>query len=434
MLKSRNFFIFIFVIFCIVYLIRLQAILKTEINTKKNYLIRGKISSINQVSDNKWRLKVGSFWIQTQKLPYLHIGDDIEAVGSPEKQVINKFYHQFWLINPKIRQVTTDKTTDFTINAYYLSFLRLITDFRKTLEKIYLRILPDTEASLLAGIVLGSQQQLSPHFYEALRQSGTLHIVVASGMNVTILGKVVLDLLIKRFKRGVAIFVSIFSILIYTFLAGAEAPIVRAAIMGSVAFSTQVFGRQYWAGWALFLALGTMLLVSPELLFQIGFQLSALATTGLLFISPQVGEWLENIRNNPLIQGKSSFFPIKIILAFFQSDLTETIAAQIAVLPLLLVHFGQFNFFSAIPNMLVGILIPILMRFGGVLLVVGMVSKTLAQALAWLVWVPLKYMVLVIEFFGQIDWFTLEWVWPWWLAGVYWGGLWFFFRNPSKKH
>jgi len=278
--------------------------------------------------------------------------------------------------------------------------------------------LPEPESALLLGIVLGSRQELSPRFYEALRQSGTLHLVVASGMNVTILGKVVLSVMLKRFRRWLAIFVSILCILIYTLLAGGEPPIVRAAIMGSVAFAAQVFGRQYWAGWALFLSGAGMLLVSPELLSQVGFQLSVTATAGLLFVSPWVAsqvtrsiKWLEGISS---LGGKGA--------RLVSLDLTEAASAQLAVLPLLMAHFGQFNLLAVIPNVLVGFLVPVIMRWGGVLLLVGLIWQQLARLLAWIVWVPLAYMAWVIELFGKIDWLIVRGEWSWWLVGLYWAG------------
>ncbi len=226
----------------------------------------------------------------------------------------------------------------------------------------------------------------------------------------------VLDIFLKRFRRGTAVLASLLCILIYTFLAGGEAPIVRAAIMGSLAFSAQVFGRQYWAGWALFLTLSLMLLISPDLLFQVGFQLSAAATAGLIFLSPQVNRLF-----------KSRF------LGLVEADLTETVSAQVAVMPLLLAHFGQFNFLSFFPNVLVAALVPLLMRLGGILLIAGLVSQTLAQVIALLVCVLLRYMVLVIEFFGQMSWLILEWTWPWWLVFGYWTGLALLFCKKKQK-
>lgn len=418
----------LFVIFISTYLLRLQVTQKNEVKANKNYLIQGKISSIKKISDKSSLVKIGSikaFLTDTAKFPHFKRGDLFLLNGRLEKRVINHFYQELWLINPEIKEILPLESTRISLGSIYFHFLNQIDFFRVRLEKIFLRTLPVREASLLSGIVLGSQGSLPPSFYEALRKSGTLHIVVASGMNVTILGKVVLDIFLKRFKRNLAIFVSLFCILIYTFLAGGEPPIVRAAIMGSVAFSAQVFGRQYWAGWALFLALGLMLLISPSLLFQASFQLSASATAGLVFLSSFVKELIGMV--------KAKITGLGRLVSLIESDITETVSAQIAVMPLLLVHFGQFNFLSVLPNVLVAALIPILMRLGGLLLAVGLIFQPLANAAAWVVWVPLKYMVLVVEFFGNLSWLTIELSWPWWLVLVYWGGLAFLLKEKKIK-
>ena len=409
MIKNRQIFLTLFVIFCFLYVLRLSSISYSELKPNQSYFLQGRVSSIKNISDKKVLLKLGRFHLfltNIEKFPHFQRGDILGVTGRLEKRVTNIFYHQLWLIEPDIKQIAPLDSSSFSFKVIYYQFLREIDVFRVRLEEIFLRTLPDKEASLLAGIVLGSQKDLPFSFYHALRQSGTLHLVVASGMNVTILGKVVLDIFLKRFRRGTAVLASLLCILIYTFLAGGEVPIVRAAIMGSLAFSAQVFGRQYWAGWALFLTLSLMLLIFPDLLFQVGFQLSAAATAGLIFLSPQV----------------SRLFKTRL-LGLVEADLTETVSAQAAVMPLLLAHFGQFNFLSVFPNVLVAALVPLLMRLGGILLITGVVSQALAQVIAWLVWVPLRYMVLVIEFFGQMSWLILEWTWPWWLVFGYWTSL-----------
>lgn len=332
------------------------------------------------------------------------------------------------MINLEIEQIKPLSFSSALLAANSWLFLRLIADFRSLLEGIGSRLLPEPQSALLLGIVLGSQQQVSSEFYEALRQSGTLHIIVASGMNVTILGKVVLSLMLKRFRRGWAVSVSLVCILIYTFLAGSEPPIVRAAIMGSVAFTAQVFGRQYWAGWALFLAAAGMVLLSPGQLFQIGFQLSLSATAGLLFVSPWLLIQIEKIIGRfqtgaPLLARVSNLI---------KTDLVETTSAQLAVFPLLMTYFGQFNLLAVIPNILVGFLVPVLMRWGGGLFFVGLIWEQLARLAALIVWVPLTYMAGVIELFGRLDWFIIQGEWPWWAVGGYWVGLVVLIRSNSR--
>jgi len=433
MLKNIIILVSLFVIFCIFYWLRLKTISQTEVIPKRSYIIQGRVAFIKQVSDNKWQLKIGQFWVEIDQFPQFRLGDSIQAIGSIEKRVINNFYSQFWLINSKVKLLTpTQSPKTWLINVFFL-FQEKTGEFRNYLEQVSQRLLPHKESALLSGIVLGSQRQLPFDFWQSLKQSGTIHIIVASGMNVTIVAKVILDLSLKKLRRSLAIFVSLFAILIYVFLAGNEPPIVRAGLMGGSAFMAQVYGRQYGAGWALFSVSGLMLLVSPELLFQVGFQLSVVATAGLIFLSPMIGEIVEKIGVGKVEAIALERPGLSSALVFFRANLIETLAAQIMVLPLLLFHFGQFNLLTIIPNLLIAPLIAILMQLGGLLLLAGSLSLFLGQILAWVVWVPLRYMILVIEFFGQIKWLTLIWQWPWWLTIWWWIGLFFLVLTRKNK-
>jgi competence protein ComEC len=416
MSKNSKYFMLAFVIFCTLYFLRLQSQLKTEYIPNKNYIVKARVTSIKEIWDNMWRVKIGPFWVDLDKKPQFGLGDRIQAIGRIERRVTGNFYPEFWLISREIEPLPKSQPEPLIFDSVSWPILRHIALFRSRLEQIGLRLLPQPQSALLLGIVLGSQQRLSPGFYEALRLSGTLHIVVASGMNVTILGKVILSAMVKRFRRWLAVLISLLCILIYTFLAGGEPPIVRAALMGGVAFTAQVFGRQYWAGWALFLAAALMLLISPEQLFQIGFQLSVVATAGLLFVSP----WLTGRIEAVVSQLRLGIPLLSKALNLIKTDLVETTSAQVAVLPLLMAYFGQFNLLAIVPNILIGFLVPIVMRWGGVLLVVGLIWEQLAQLVAWVVWVPLAYMTQIIRIFGQINWFTIRGEWAWWIVLAYW--------------
>jgi competence protein ComEC len=159
-----------------------------------------------------------------------------------------------------------------------------------------------------------------------------------------------------------------------------------------------------------------MLLISPEQLFQIGFQLSVVATAGLLFVSP----WLTGRIEAVVSQLRLGIPLLSKALNLIKTDLVETTSAQVAVLPLLMAYFGQFNLLAIVPNILIGFLVPIVMRWGGVLLVVGLIWEQLAQLVAWVVWVPLAYMTQIIRIFGQINWFTIRGEWAWWIVLAYW--------------
>ena len=411
----------LFVTFCLVYLVRLKTYPQAKLKPNTNYTISGVISSEPLISDNSQTLKLGDFRIKTAKLPRYTIGDRVKVSGRLEERVINKFYSQFWFIYPEIEVRPKEGDGGCRAGDMWLSFLKIIAKVRLKCDDYFSRGLPSPQANLLSGILLGSKTCFSPQFYESLRQSSTLHIVVASGMNIVILTKIIFDFLIKRAKRKVTVFVIFFCILIYTALAGFDPPIVRAGIMAFLAFLAQVLGRAYWGSFALFISAGLMLLASPFLLFEVGFQLSVAATAGLIFIGPRAKEWIENFLQR--FQQEPSLRVAGTVLAMAKNDFVETISAQTAVLPILLSAFGQFNLLSIVPNVLIGFLVPGLMRYGLLYLLIAFIAFPLARLLGFFLWVPLTYMVEIIKFFGKIDWLVLRLSLPWWWAFFWWLGL-----------
>jgi len=107
---------------------------------------------------------------------------------------------------------------------------------KERLEAWYSLILPEPEASLMAGIVLGSKRGLPLEFWQALQKTGTLHIVVASGFNVTVVLGATIFLLAGIFRRSLAIVLGIGAVMIYSLMAGMEPAIVRAALMGVLVY------------------------------------------------------------------------------------------------------------------------------------------------------------------------------------------------------
>lgn len=335
-------------------------------------VIKGRISSEPLLQDNNQKFNVSGFDIVTKSYPKYEYGQKVVIIGRLQRRLINKWYSQFRLMYPNINVVETDSAKTI---SYRL--IEKISRLRQGIESRYNRLLPEPEASLLSGIVLGSKRGLPQDFYLALQKTGTLHIVVASGYNVTIIIATLVAYLAGLLKRGWAIAIAMAAVGIYTIMAGAEPAIVRAAIMGSLTFFGQILGRKTEGMRLLLAAVMLMIAVNPSIVFDVGFQLSAAATFGLMFLGPR----LEPILGRVWLIGK---------------DLTETTAAQIMVWPIIIFYFGRMSPYSILVNSLILWLVPIIMSLGVILALTGF------QALGWLIYVPLTIMVRVIEWFGYL--------------------------------
>lgn len=335
-------------------------------------LIKGRISSEPLLQGNTQKFRVSRFDIFTKAYPKYEYGQKVAISGRLQRRLINKWYSQFRLMYPDIHLVEADnkKTISYGIKQQ-------ISRLRRGIEERFNQVLPEPEASLLAGIVLGSKRGLPEGFYQALQTTGTLHIVVASGYNVTVIIVTIVAYLAGLIKRQWAILLGLAAVGIYTIMAGAEPAIVRAAIMGSLVFGGQIIGRKTQGIRLLIAAVMLMLLVDPMIVMDIGFQLSVAATFGLIALGPK----LEPILGRVWLIGK---------------DLTETTAAQIMVWPIIVGYFGQMSIFSILVNSLILWLVPIIMSLGALLALTG------NQVVGWLTYVPLTIMVRVIEGFSRI--------------------------------
>ncbi len=251
---------------------------------------------------------------------------------------------------------------------------------RNRVKDAFTTFLPPTSSSLLMGIVFGGRQGLPKDFVDNLQTSGVMHVVAASGMNVTFFSSLLFGFWRVCVGRRKAILFSCLGILWYAVLAGLEPSIVRASIMAVIAFSAQFLGRQQSGTFALFITACLMLLVQPQLVTDVGFQLSLFATSGILFIKPL------------LTQKKESSY-----LALFKEDIGSTIAAQIMTMPLILLYFHSVGTLSVIVNALVLWTIPLLMVIGSMAAFLGLFMPLVGGLISLLAMPFLWYFQFIVE-------------------------------------
>lgn len=251
--------------------------------------------------------------------------------------------------------------------------------FRDQSKMLFESILPPISASLLMGIVFGAKEDFPEAFFDALQITGVLHVIAASGMNVTFISAALLYGLGYCMRRQYALIAGGFGIVFYVFLVGFEPSIVRASIMGVLAFGASLLGRQHIAAYALIISAYVMLLVQPGFLFDLGFQLSFLATLGIIFIKPLI----------PIPQN------------FISESFSTTLAAQLGTLPFLLGTFGQVGLLSLLVNALVLWVVPVVMLFGSAAAIVGLVFAPLASLLLYVALPFLLFFEYVVAFFGK---------------------------------
>ena len=318
-----------------------------------------------------------SVFVTAPSYPQYRYADKVSVSGNLKVRVIkNKSIYSLYF--PRIEAVKSDK-----------GFLLAITSFiRQSVTNLFNKILPPDLSSLLLGIVFGIKSPMSKEFINSLRLAGVMHVIAASGMNITMVAGFLSSIFMLFLKRQTALFASILGIVFYAFLAGMQPSIVRASIMGALVFSSQILGRQSLGAYGLFLAGFLMLFISPSLISDVGFQLSFTATIGLLYIRPlfnRVGR----------LNGLAKKFPL------FE-DFFITSSAQIATLPILLATFGMYSLWSILVNVLVLWTIPTLMILGGVGAILGMIFQPMGSILVYLCLPFLLFFQQIVMFFGAL--------------------------------
>ncbi len=242
------------------------------------------------------------------------------------------------------------------------------------------RALPEPSASLAGGILAGGTAGLGKSLTDDFVRTGLIHIVVLSGYNVMIIADAILFALSFMAPRAAAS-IAAFFVGGFVLAAGAGAASIRAGIMAGFALLARVFGRTYSVTRALVAAILLMLFVNPLLLaFSLGFDLSVLATFGLIF-------------GAPLIEAKLIFLKN----AFLRETIAATTAAQIAVLPLLLYSNGIFSLVALPANILVLPVVPFAMAASFLAAVAGFVAPAAAPVAGLPAYVLLSYITDVVH-------------------------------------
>jgi competence protein ComEC len=266
----------------------------------------------------------------------------------------------------------------------------------KSFNNIY-RLIPDPESSLLAGILLGVDTGLSRDLQQAFKNTGTAHIIAISGFNISIIAGIFFVLFSRFFgdRRGTVI--AIVGIVLYTFIVGADAAVVRAAVMGSLALWARQLGRRQTALNTLLAVALLMCLWNPLYVWDVGFQLSFFATLGLILYA------------EPFSQ-----FANRIITKYFQTSTAEraaelfsefvllTLAAQITTIPIMAYHFQRISLISFIANPFILPAQPAVMILGGIAVLLSLVWFPLGQIAAWIAWPFVVYTIRIVEIFDRV--------------------------------
>ncbi len=257
------------------------------------------------------------------------------------------------------------------------SLQRSIWSLRRALQTRITEYVPTMVArEILGAMLLGNRQQVTDDVEQAFAKSGTLHILAVSGLHLGIIyGFLMAAFGVRRYHkmgRWFFLLLTLLALWLFAMLTGLAPATRRAALM----FSVMVVGKHYNRRGnnfnALCLSACLILLLDPNEIYAVGFQLSYLALGSILWLQPKISAW---------------WSPNNKIVKYIWGIISVSLAAQLGVLPISLYYFHQFPVYFLLGNLFMIPTTLVVLLIGSLFLTVGFwptLSTILGQVLDWL--------------------------------------------------
>lgn len=254
----------------------------------------------------------------------------------------------------------------------------------RLVDIIYASI-PEEQAKIMDGLMLGNQRVIPADIYDKFKITGTVHILAVSGMNVGLIALFIfLVLKILRVKRKAGAIITLLFITVFAIITGAGASIVRATIMGYVVLIGLILEKDTDLVNSISIAAFVLLIINPSNIYDVGFQLSFLATFGIIYFI----EWIENyFKNMP---------------KWLSAALASTITAQLFLYPVMANTFHQVSVISILANIFIVPLAGMISIIGFAMWMFGSFSLGLGHIFGAAVWIMIKAMMLIVDVFAMV--------------------------------
>jgi len=368
-----------------------------EPNVRGRYT-RLEVSATEIEHQGHWRPVEGRLVANVPHYPEFEYGDALLVSGRLETPpVLDSFSYKEYLASRGVHSLVRRATVEERPRPARGGFLRWLYRRKRRLRGVIESILPNPDAGLLSGILLGLSHTLPDYLWKAFRRVGLTHIIVISGFNISLVFQATMLLTRRALHRWLVLIVSLGAIALYTFFVGPTAPVLRAALMGCLFALGQLAGRRSHPLTSLAAASLIMTAWKPLWVWSASFQLSFACTLGLILVEPSLARrmyaWMTT-------SGGSSW--ASRCIRGLRDVLLATVAAQMAALPIIWYHFSQVSVISLLANALALPAQPPIMILGGLASALGGVWLPAGRLAAWLVWPFLRYTIVIIQSLGEL--------------------------------
>jgi len=358
---------------------------------------------VRQVNDQP---VAGKLLVFLPLYPEYHYGDNLRLIGEIARpRPYNDFSYDNYLARYNIYAISSYPQVQVVGRGDGNLVYGTLINIKRSLVNRVNRLLPEPESSFLGGLLWGAKRAMPEEVLANFNVTGTTHIVALSGYNITVLGLIIFFIAPwLGIKRQQAFWLVIAVILFFIIITGYSASVVRAGIMGLLVLIAYRWGGGSKAGILLVVSAALMCLINPKvLLYDVGFQLSFLATIGLIYLAPRIEPYL-------------AWVPERWAL---RETIMATTAAIIMTAPLVIYQFGRLSLVALPANILILFVIPLTMAIGFIGIIVSFWFYALGQVITWLAYLPLTYVISLTGWLGDFSWASLDLVGtPWWLLLV----------------
>ena len=282
---------------------------------------------------------------------------------------------------------------------------------RARIVSVIERSLPRQQADLLNGMLIGYRGGLSEEVQDAFSNAGLTHIMAVSGANIAflILPLSFLFKLMRIGKRAANLLIMGF-LALFVFITGFEPSVLRAVLMADILLLAAILYKKPDVYAAIAFSCILLLVISPCMIFNAGFQLSYCATLGIVMLYKNISKIL--IRCH---------IPKKLA-----EIMATTLAAQLGVLPVTLINFNRVSLISIIPNMLVAPILELITILGMLMALLGQFSLFISRLIGYLNSVFLSAVLYVTKWTSEMSFAMITTVTPpLFLAAAYYVIVWF---------
>jgi len=391
-------------------------------NDRGTVTIVGMVNADPDVRDKSTRLRLSATEIKMDKgpqevegtalifvprYPTYSYGDELLITGELETPPqLDDFDYKGYLARQGIYSTMLYPEIEILERGKGFKPLAWVYSVRNHLSETLAKVLPEPQASLAQGIVLGNRGNIPPPLKTDFSQSGTAHLLAISGLHLSIVAGILVSIGIWLFgrKHYLYVWLALGTIWLYALLTGMHTPVVRGAIMASLFLTAELLGRQRSAITALAFAAAIMVGVSPQALWDASFQLSFLAMAGLIFVFPP----LQAVGRKVVKANLGEDGPAVSIANVITDSFSVSLGAIIAVWPLVAYYFDIISFVAPLATFLALPAMPGIIITGALAGGLGFIAMPVAQAIGWLAWLFLSYLLLVVEGFAALPISSIE--------------------------